>query len=398
MPLNGEEMNNTYTFLLLAALLAAVLFGGACSPTRPVDTGGASSTTVIAPETATPTRIPIDRPVPTQTRIPVDRLVYTQTPIPIDHPVPTSTMAIGLPPYVDNRSSGSDLMISYVNAINRREYARAYSYWLDGATQLPSYEEFAQGYAGTGSVKLRIGTVDSNSGAGQLYWMVQVVMIAATSSHQTRTYVGCYVTHLGQPGNHGGPTFNHPGIQSAIMRQIANDSDASALLVTACNSMGKAGSPLPAQPSYAPDDISAYRYLDDLSTPVEVLRSYFNAINRREYVRAYSYWKPSAAAVQLQPYDQFAKGYQDTQSVQLIAGQVISDVGAGQIYYAVPVTLAALTTAGTAQSFVGCYRLHLAQPGNYGASSFEPLTIVSASIRKVSPGTETAGLMSLACQ
>ncbi len=31
-------------------------------------------------------------------------------------------------------------------------------------------------------------------------------------------------------------------------------------------------------------------YLDDRSTPIQVLKSYYNAINRQEYVRAYSYW------------------------------------------------------------------------------------------------------------
>ena len=159
-----------------------------------------------------------------------------------------------------------------------------------------------------------------------------------------------------------------------------------------------AGSPLPPQPTYAPGDIGAARYLDDLSDPVEELRSYFNAINRREYVRAYTYWESGAAASQLPSYDQFAQGYQDTATVQLTTGQVASDAGAGQVYYSVPVTLAVKTTAGAAQTFVGCYKLHQAQPVNFGAPPFKPLGIISASVKQVANGSDTASLMSQACQ
>ena len=37
-------------------------------------------------------------------------------------------------------------------------------------------------------------------------------------------------------------------------------------------------------------DISDAVYLDDRSTPAAVMLSYFNAINRHEYLRAYSYY------------------------------------------------------------------------------------------------------------
>src|SRR5215217_463954 len=56
-------------------------------------------------------------------------------------------------------------------------------------------------------------------------------------------------------------------------------------------------------------------YLDDRSGPVEVLGSLTNAINRREYARAYSYWEPDSAV--LQPYAEFAAGYANTIEVEL---------------------------------------------------------------------------------
>ncbi|MGH6859926.1 MAG: hypothetical protein ACRECY_06700, partial [Phyllobacterium sp.] len=35
-------------------------------------------------------------------------------------------------------------------------------------------------------------------------------------------------------------------------------------------------------------------YLDDRSTPETVIKSYYNAINRQEYARAYSYYAPDS--------------------------------------------------------------------------------------------------------
>src|SRR5581483_8982233 len=40
---------------------------------------------------------------------------------------------------------------------------------------------------------------------------------------------------------------------------------------------------------------STEEYIDDRSTATQLVRSYFNAINRREYARAYSYWESGPA-------------------------------------------------------------------------------------------------------
>ena len=79
-------------------------------------------------------------------------------------------------------------------------------------------------------------------------------------------------------------------------------------------------------------------FMDDRSGPVEVLQSFVNALNLKQYVRAYSYWKgPVGSAGGPPPYSQFEAGYARTESVQLYTGQVLGDVGAGQLYYSVPV-------------------------------------------------------------
>ena len=70
-------------------------------------------------------------------------------------------------------------------------------------------------------------------------------------------------------------------------------------------------------------------YIDDRSTPSQVIVSLYNAISRHEYVRAYSYWGDPAGS--LGPYDAYAAGYSDTASVDLVFGQIYGDPGMSQV-------------------------------------------------------------------
>ncbi len=100
--------------------------------------------------------------------------------------------------------------------------------------------------------------------------------------------------------------------------------------------------------------------VDNRSDAVAVLNSYVNAISRKEYARAYSYWESGSS---VGSFENFEKGFAGTDTVALTTGTVGSSAGAGQLYYVVPVTLNALQTNGTTQTYVGCYTLHLSQPG-----------------------------------
>ncbi len=121
-------------------------------------------------------------------------------------------------------------------------------------------------------------------------------------------------------------------------------------------------------------------YLDDRSTPEAVIRSYYNAVNNREYARAYSYWEPAAAQRELPPFDEFASGFAETVFVEVTLGGVSSDVGAGQIYFMVPVSVVASLTDGTMQMFAGCYTLHLARPQLQAVPPFRPMAIQHANL------------------
>jgi hypothetical protein len=106
-------------------------------------------------------------------------------------------------------------------------------------------------------------------------------------------------------------------------------------------------------------------YEDRRTGPTEALVSFYNAISRKEYERAYSYFRgapnpnPSLAA----PYDQWVKGYANTKTVSVAVGKVVQDAGAGNIYAAFPVVLFATQSDDSLQLYTGCYTMHRANTG-----------------------------------
>ena len=135
-------------------------------------------------------------------------------------------------------------------------------------------------------------------------------------------------------------------------------------------------------------------YIDNRSGPVEVLQSLYSAVNLKQYARAYGYWE---ASDQLPRFEEFAGGYANTETVELTTGEVTSDVGAGQLYFAVPVTLDVTTTDGGSQIFAGCYVLHLARPEMQIEPPYTPMSIASADIREVAGDEEAAAVMAEGC-
>jgi hypothetical protein len=297
--------------------------------------------------------------------------------------------------YLDDRSTPTGLVLSYYNAINRHEYLRAYSYWQD-QTQLPSFDQFAQGYQDTASVQVSLGAIGLSVGAGQTYYTVPVLLKSETTGGDQQTYSGCYTMHLGLPSAQAVPPYQGLGFQTADVKQAAGGANDSDLLAHACDATNQQhGTELLQQnPLTDTSDISAPNYLDDRSDAVLVLRSLFNAINNHEYLRAYSYWQDKT---QVPSFDQFQKGYENTASVDLTTGTVSSDAGAGQVYYSVPVVLKSETTAGEQQTFAGCYTLHLAQPAIQATPPFEPLGIRSGDLSQVANNANTADLLANAC-
>ena len=152
-------------------------------------------------------------------------------------PLPWGTSAGGIDAanYVDDRSAGEAVTRSYYNAVNRKEYTRAYGYWESGASQLPAFTPFQAGYANTKSVTLLTKPGTIGAGAGQTYYSVPAVITASNADGTTTISAGCYTLHLGSPNAQATPPFHPVAIQSARIAQAASGSNTSDLLNSACS-------------------------------------------------------------------------------------------------------------------------------------------------------------------
>jgi hypothetical protein len=130
----------------------------------------------------------------------------------------------------------------------------------------------------------------------------------------------------------------------------------------------------PALADHAPANPQSQSYKDDRSTPQEVVESYYNAINRSEYARAYSYFGKADAPAD---YDAWETGYSDTYWVDIAFGEIVVEGAAGSTFYSLPVHLTVERTEKQHEYFAGCYVLRLAQPAIQGVP-FESMHIVNA--------------------
>lgn len=111
-------------------------------------------------------------------------------------------------------------------------------------------------------------------------------------------------------------------------------------------------------------------YLDDRSSAESVVRSLYNAVNRKEYARAWAYFNvPPAASL-----DAYAQGFETTESVDVLVGRPLTEGAAGSSIYLLPVAIRSYQTSGAEQVFSGCYTLRLANP-QIQQSDFRPLAI-----------------------
>lgn len=125
-------------------------------------------------------------------------------------------------------------------------------------------------------------------------------------------------------------------------------------------------------------------YLDDRSDAKSLVSSYYNAINRAEYARAFGYFGEGDAPTS---YDSWEFGYSDTSYVTVDFGEVSEEGAAGSIMFWLPVKLEAETTEGQKRYFAGCYQLRLANPSIQGVP-YKPMHVIRAHIKE---STEDAG-------
>lgn len=129
----------------------------------------------------------------------------------------------------------------------------------------------------------------------------------------------------------------------------------------------------------ASDGITVPDYRDDRSTPQALMESYYNAINRKEYSRAYSYYSEEGREPDFKT---FAKGYEGTKSVKVAVRKVDPDPGAGQIYWSLPIAIESEGDDGKKEVFTGCYTIRLTNPGMQEEPPYKPMQIMTGSLTK----------------
>lgn len=293
--------------------------------------------------------------------------------------------------YLDDRSRPAALILSYFNAINFKDYLRAYSYY-ENFTDLGTLETFSSGYRDTKSVKVALGQISIGGAAGSTYFLVPAVLNAVTTSGAQQKFAACYQLRLPQPQNYANPPITPMHIEWGTAQEVdlaALDDD---VLADACPPEYASTANLVEPSVESLSDLSANNYIDNRSTAIGVVSSYLNAINLREYVRAFAYWQTPK-----EEYETFAAGFSSTESVTAQFGTVIPNPGAGQVFYQLPVAIFSHLSDGSQKTFVGCYTLHMTQPHLQSNIPYQPLGISEASVDLVDNTVDIAGLLSTAC-
>lgn len=119
---------------------------------------------------------------------------------------------------VDDRSDGAALIRSLYDAINRKDFERAYSYFSEDKNVV-DYPTFVKGYENTLSVRLVIGTVTPEGAAGSIYAPVPVAIQSTEKGEKVRVFAGCYITRM---PNSGAPDAASASlhIESADLKEV----------------------------------------------------------------------------------------------------------------------------------------------------------------------------------
>ena len=137
-------------------------------------------------------------------------------------------------PFYEDRTDITRTLISYYNAINRKEYRRAYDYWESPGTgptsTPPDYATFVQGYANTASVAVTFGAPFGNSGAGNYYADVPTVIVATQTDGRVQVFSGCYVVHSTNPDADPRPGAGLWRLRQASIRAAPAGSSPAALI------------------------------------------------------------------------------------------------------------------------------------------------------------------------
>lgn len=296
--------------LSILLLLGTAVVSGCVSPQV---TQTPATPTVTPTATATPAT-----PSPTPTASPTSTPA-TSTPQPTASP--TSTPAAPSEADID---AAVQTILNYYTAINDRQYEQAYDYWAgNGQASNQTLVEFTQGYTDTVRVTAQLGMPTGQAAGTERTVTLPITLTSivnqSPSEQAVKHFQGTYTLQ--------------PGASAAL--------EATGWVIAGASITEVAGTPQPPA---------------DLADPVALLKSYYDAINSKEFARAYTYWDNLGKSSN-QTFAQFRSGFMTTAQVSIELGTPQEGGAAGSIFAEVPVTITATQTDGTTKKFSGTYTL-----------------------------------------
>ena len=240
----------------------------------------------------------------------------------------------------DDRAHPVFLIASYYNAINLGDYARAYEYWNGNEPGGATLAEFTEGFANTESVEgWAMLPLATEGAAGSVYTEVPVLLRAALINGEEQLFAGCFTTRRSNVPV-GDATEPDPNwhLFDATLQEI--DALEVGEATASCTNVE-------AFPLSSP--------FDNALQPIDLLISYYDAVSRGDYFRAYSYW---SGQPRNQTLEDFVDGFVGTDNIGVIAGLNIQiDAGAGNVHASLPTVITA-TNNEVSQFYAGCFVAH----------------------------------------
>lgn len=230
------------------------------------------------------------------------------------------------------------LLAAYYNAINLGDYARAYDYWNGNEPRGATLTQFTNGFANTEHVELWVRLpIFVGAAAGSAYAEVPVLLRAQSTNGDEQFFTGCFVTRR---SNVPAGTATQPDPNWYLY-------DASLEAAETLN-FGQDNPGCTQSESFPPD-----RVWDDTTHPIDLLYAYYDAIARRDFVRAYNYREGELR--EEETLQEFSQGFANTSEIRVIVAPPFRVEGAaGSVYAEIPALVSAVEN-NTQQYFAGCF-------------------------------------------
>ncbi|MFN8507720.1 MAG: hypothetical protein U0547_09150 [Dehalococcoidia bacterium] len=340
---------------VLAIGILAAACGGSSDPATPTP---ANSPTVAATSTVAP----------------------AESPTPAATPATPATSVTPAPPLAvpfDDASDPVAMLLSFYDAVNRHDYARAYRY-----LRTPAVTEaaFAAGYADTVSAFAILRPASGiDAAAGNRRMVVAAVIDAVTANGSRQRFAGCYSTWRAAEGVSENPRDVLWHIEEAQIAPVAVTDPIPGLLDHACDAyagrIANVGAPF------------ALR-----NSPLLATAAFFDAIRRADFERARSY----VVEGKRPPLADFRPAWANASKLTAVIGPVVTTAGAAGTVYARALAVF-VDDAGVAR-FGMCVQLQRSNmPANPGGDPRDNDWSLGSTGLDPAAATDPARALALAC-